>query len=107
MFYFFRRSAVVLGCAVVCSLALSCSSGWSDEDERFVKTYTEILRIREQTTDTAEANPKVRTAIEQNGYTWESFRSTYAAYATEADKFRAMLDTARNRAMRPASPHTP
>ncbi len=89
-------------CVALCSVVLSCSSGWSDDDERFVQTYTEILRIREQTPDTAVANPKVRAIVEKNGYTWESFRSTFSDYTAEADKFRAMLDSARNRAMQTA-----
>ena len=101
IFYFLRRSCIFPAFAALCSLAVSCSSGWSDDDERFVQTYTEILRIREQMPDTALANPKVREVIQNNGYTWESFRAAFTAYTAEAEKFRAMLDSARSRAQQP------
>ena len=101
MFYFVRQWCLPVGLAVLCTIVVSCSSGWSEEDERFVETYTEILRIREQTPDTTLANPRVREVIEKNGYTWESFRSTFSSYTADAEKFRAMLDSARNRAMLP------
>lgn len=85
---------------VWCGIAFSCSSGWSEEDERFVETYTDILIVRELTPDTAVANPQVRKIIGEHGYTWESFREQYVQYTAKAEQFRAMLDSARNRAQR-------
>lgn len=98
-FYFpVRLSALVI--VLLCGLA-ACSSGWSDEDERFVTTYTDILVVREMTPDTTIANPIVRGIITSHGYTWESFRGQYQSnYTANAEKFRAMLDSARNRAER-------
>lgn len=98
------KNSLVLWCAVLvcCSFVASCSSGWTDEDERFVQTYTDILIVRELTPDTTVANPQVRKIIAEHGYTWESFRAQYAQYTAEAEKFRAMLDSARNRALRSA-----
>lgn len=98
-FYFLRRMAAPA--VLVCCLALgSCSSGWTEEDEQFVQTYTEILIVRERVPDTAVANPQVRDIIRNNGYTWESFQQEFADYTQEAEKFRRMLDSARNRAQR-------
>lgn len=101
----FRLSALA---AVLCCLTAACSSGWSEDDERFVTTYTDVLVVREMTPDTAVANPIVRRIIADHGYTWESFRAEYQQnYLSNAEKFRAMLDTARSRAERRMATETP
>lgn len=87
----------------MCIGLFSCSSGWSEEDERFVRTYTDILIVRELTSDTTVANPQVRKIVAENGYTWESFRAQYMQYTAKAEQFRTMLDSARNRALRAAN----
>lgn len=98
--FYFPVCLYTLFIALLCGLA-ACSSGWSDDDERFVTTYTDILVVREMTPDTTIANPLVRRIITSHGYTWESFQQTYQSnYTANAEKFRAMLDTARNRAER-------
>jgi hypothetical protein len=97
---YFSVRLSLLAALLVSGLA-ACSSGWSDDDERFVTTYTEILVVREMTPDTTAANPIVRGIITSHGYTWDSFREQYQSnYISDAEKFRAMLDSARNRAER-------
>lgn len=100
MKYNLSSAVLLLAVLFLCMGLFACSSGWSEEDEHFVQTYTDILIVRELTPDTTIANPKVQEIITKNGYTWESFRAQYMQYTAKAEQFRAMLDSARNRALR-------
>ncbi len=86
---------------IVVIFLTACSGGsWSKDDERFVQTYTDILILREQYADTAQANPKVREMMQKNGYTEASFRARFEELTAKPEKFRQMLDSARARAQR-------
>lgn len=75
----------------------ACSRSWTADDEHFAKVYTEILILREQYLDTTTANPKVRTLLQQNGFSEQQFRETYSRYAARPERLRQLLDTARTR----------
>jgi hypothetical protein len=97
IFSFFR---CLLGIAAFTFL-VSCSGSWSQDDENFVQTYTEVLIAREQyPNDTAQANRSVRAIIQQHGFSESAFRQRFNDLTSKPDKLRQMLDTARNRARR-------
>ncbi len=99
-----RSIRPVLYFSMLCSLFVlfivpGCG-GRSAEEERqeqvFLETYVELLIIREQFPDTADANPRVRALMRQQGYSEASFQKHFAALARDADHFRETIDSARS-----------
>lgn len=78
---------------------LSCSDD-SAEEKRFMKTYKEILVVRETVTDSVEANQKVGKVIEQNGYTQLTFRDKFFDLAKDKQRFTKMIDSVRKTILR-------
>lgn len=77
----------------------SCSKSQNTEDQRFLKTYTEILVERFRTSDTAIANSKIATVIKNNGFTQESFKQEFFRYMSQDPKIlRNLIDSANVRA---------
>ena len=76
---------------------LSCSY-WSDDKDKFINTYKEILIARQSILDTAKASQEVLKIYEKNGYTLESFKEDYFEYAKNPEEFIIMIDSARERA---------
>lgn len=80
-------------------LVVSCSKDQSTEDQRFLKTYTEILVERFRTTDTSVANKKIATVITNNGFTQETFKQEFFRYMSQDPKIlRSLIDSANVRA---------
>lgn len=97
---------VVLRRALLCIVAggmmfSACTKSWTQEDERFVQAYTEILIAREQfANDSAQANKRVHGALSQYGFSEGVFRSRFNELSRNPEKLRQLLDSARNRARR-------
>jgi hypothetical protein len=85
--------AILFVCCVACSR-------WSNDDEQFVRAYTEVLIAREQYTDTTLANGKVAAILKQHGFTELSFRKRFQDLTATPDRLRQILDSARSRARR-------
>ena len=83
-----------------CSFFISSCSDWTEEHDRFVNTYRDIVALRMMFPDTAVANKKVDVIYQRNGYTKESFKEAFFEYSLDHDLFRAMIDSARQRARR-------
>lgn len=99
--YFTRRYFYTALCSiVVCGMLLGSCSKWTNDDEIFVNTYTEILITREQFPDTTIANKKVAELLKRNGFTEISFRQRFQELSQKPERLRQILDTARNRARR-------
>jgi len=80
-------------------LLVSCSKEQSAEDQRFLKTYTEILVERFRTSDTAIANSKIAEVIKNNGFTQETFKQEFFRYMNQDPKIlRTLIDSANVRA---------
>lgn len=80
-------------------VCISCSD-WSAEEDKFVNTYRDILAIRLMFPDTAIANPKINKIYTRNNYTAEQFKSDFVRFSQKPEKFRTMIDSARERARR-------
>jgi hypothetical protein len=93
------RPATISFVAILLVLCLSCSR-WSNDDEQFVRAYTEVLIAREQFPDTSLANSKVAAILKQHGFTELSFRQRFQDLIAKPDRLRTILDSARNRARR-------
>ncbi len=90
------RLFLVSACIV---LLVSCSKEQSAEDQRFLKTYTEILVERFRTADTAIANSKIAEVIKNNGFTQETFKQEFFRYMNQDPKIlRTLIDSANVRA---------
>lgn len=92
----------VVSVVLVAVMFVSCvaCSGWSNNDEQFVRAYTEVLIAREQYTDTTLANGKVVAILKQHGFTELSFRKRFQDLTAKPDRLRQILDSARSRARR-------
>lgn len=99
-------TVAVLRRALLCIVAgammfSACTKSWTQEDERFVQAYTEILIVREQfANDSAQANKRVQGALSQYGFSEGVFRSRFNELSRNPEKLRQLLDSARNRARR-------
>lgn len=65
-------------------------------DDKFYKTYREILLVRTEITDSLEANKKVLNVLKKNGYTEEEFRKTFFEKAQTEKNFIKTIDSLRN-----------
>ncbi len=81
------------------TLMISCSK-WSNDKDKFVDTYKDLLIARMKTTDSISANKLVEKVYQKHGFTKESFKEEYFKYAKDHKEFMAILDTARTRAQR-------
>lgn len=103
---------VMLRRALLCIVAggmmfSACTKSWTQEDERFVQAYTEILIVREQfANDSAQANKRVQDVFSQYGFSEGVFRSQFHELSRNPEKLRQLLDSARNRARRIAEEET-
>lgn len=79
---------------ILIALLIACSNE-KEERDRFLRTYKEILFIRETVSDTLEANNKVIEAMRNNGYSEEQFREKYFDYAKNPQEFIVLLDSLR------------
>jgi len=59
------RISLWICCTLLLGILTQCDQGTED---RFVRTYRDILIVRELYPDTAVANPKVREILRQNGH---------------------------------------
>ncbi len=84
---------IVLVLLLLTGLA-SCTKEEVDT-EKFLKTYKDILIIRESYADTAKANQKVRELMDERGYTESEFRKEFFKLMSEEDNVR-YLDSLRN-----------
>lgn len=75
-------------------IIISCNS--NTEQDRFYRTYRQILIARAQTNDSLEANSKVLKIIQQNGYTEQQFRETFFGLAQKEKDFIRIIDSLRN-----------
>ncbi|TAE28185.1 MAG: hypothetical protein EAZ92_08360 [Candidatus Kapaibacterium sp.] len=89
---------ILLGIVLCCALA-ACSR-WSNDDEIFMQTYTEVIIAREQFLDSNQANKRVAEVLKQHGFTEFSFRQRFQELAGKPERLRQILDSARNRARR-------
>jgi hypothetical protein len=71
---------------------------WSEDNERFIQAYTEILIARSRYKDTSKANKEVNKIFEKFDYTEEEFRDQYFLLAKNRDHFLIIIDSARSRA---------
>ncbi|MCU0424600.1 MAG: hypothetical protein MUF71_03120 [Candidatus Kapabacteria bacterium] len=96
------RWKTVLLFVFIGSVCLSaCSKAWTNEDEQFVQTYTEILIAREQfASDSMQANKRVQEIFRRYGMSEIAFRQRFSELTGNPEKLRQLLDTARNRARR-------
>ena len=85
---------------IISILLITACSEWSEDQDRFVNTYRDILAIRLMFPDTAVANPKIEKIYKRYGYTHDSFKSDFFKYAQDPETFRTMIDSARIRARR-------
>jgi hypothetical protein len=90
---------------VVVVLAVASATYWfffyqPKQKDNFINTYKEILIIREQYSDTAQANPLIKKSIKKHGFTNDGFKQAYFSYAQNSKEFLVMLDSARERAKR-------
>ena len=97
-----KRLSISILAMLLVMLVVFCAacSRWSNDDEQFVRAYTEVLITREQFPDTALANGKVAGILKQHGFTELSFRKRFQDLTTTPDRLRQILDSARNRARR-------
>jgi len=65
-------------------------------DDKFYKTYREILLVRTEITDSLEANKEVLKVLKKNGYTEEEFRKTFFEKARTEREFIKIIDSLRN-----------
>jgi hypothetical protein len=65
-------------------------------DDKFYKTYREILIVRTEITDSLEANKEVLKALKKNGYTEEEFREIFFEKAQTEREFIKIIDSLRN-----------
>lgn len=80
-------------------LIMGCSNEQKTEDQRFLKTYTEILVQRFKNSDTAVANRKIDTVLMNNGFNQESFKQEFFRYMNQDPKIlRTLIDSANVRA---------
>lgn len=79
-------------CVMVLGILTQCDR---QTEDRFIRTYRDILIIRELYPDTAVANPKVREILRQNGFTREEFRRVYIEMAKDPERFRRLIDSLR------------
>jgi len=68
----------------------------SDNNERFIQAYTEILIVRSRYKDTSKASKEVMNIFEKYDYTEDEFRDHYFSLAKNRDQFLAIIDSARN-----------
>ncbi len=86
-------------CIVVVALIGGCTKEQKTEDQRFLKTYTEILVQRFKNTDTSIANRKIDTVLLNNGFSQESFKQEFFRYMNQDPKIlRTLIDSANVRA---------
>lgn len=79
---------------ILAILLFSCSDN-KKKEEKFLKTYKEILITRETITDTAVANKKIAEILKKYGYDEPTFRHDFMELARNSDKFRITLDSLR------------
>ena len=79
---------------------IAACSEWTEEQDRFVNTYRDILAIRLMYPDTAIANPKIEKIYKRYNYTKESFKADFIKFSQDPENFRNMIDSARVRAQR-------
>jgi hypothetical protein len=94
-----RRHMRRLGSAalILCSIVVaSCSN----DDERFVDAYTDVLVARAVETDSVRADSSVMKALARYGYTEAEFRREFFDRAREPIQLRELVDSARARAAR-------
>jgi hypothetical protein len=72
----------------------------SDNKDKFINTYKDILTVRLMFPDTAVANPKVNKVLERNGYSKKTFAEEFEKFSSEPEEFHKMMDSARERARR-------
>lgn len=75
----------------------SCSENDSGK-AKFIKTYKEILIVRELYSDSSEAALKVNETFKQNGYTEPEFRKEFMKFAADKDEFVRIIDKLREEA---------
>jgi hypothetical protein len=97
-----KKTLLILFCVL---LLTSCDwfsetweSVWSEDNERFIQAYTEILVVRSRYSDSTKANKEVEKVFEKHDYTEEEFREKYFTLAKNRDQFLSMIDSARSRA---------
>lgn len=83
-----------LAVIILTFLLISCDSGNSNK-ERFIKTYKEILVVREIHKDSLEANKRVMEIIRKNGYTEPEFKQAFFELAKERKNYN-LIDSIRN-----------
>ncbi len=82
---------------VICFI--SCSNKTYEQDQRFLKTYTEVLVQRFKSNDTSIANRKIDTVLLNNGFSQESFKQEFFRYMSQDPKIlRTLIDSANVRA---------
>ncbi len=82
---------------VICFI--SCSNKTYEQDQRFLKTYTEVLVQRFKSSDTSIANRKIDTVLLNNGFSQESFKQEFFRYMSQDPKIlRTLIDSANVRA---------
>lgn len=72
---------------------ISCES--NNEEERFYRTYRQILIARSETEDSILANTKVMKILQKNGYSEQQFRQTYFTLAQKQKDFIRIIDSLR------------
>jgi hypothetical protein len=86
-------------CLLVAFVLFGCSKEQKTEDQRFLKTYTEILVQRFKNADTSIANRKIDTVLINNGFNQESFKQEFFRYMNQDPKIlRTLIDSANVRA---------
>lgn len=76
------------------AIFISCSS--NNEEERFYRTYRQILIARAATEDSLKANAEVLKIIQQNGYSEQEFRKAFFELASKEKDFIRVIDSLRN-----------
>lgn len=77
-------------------LIIFVSCGTDKEEERFIRTYRQILIARAESTDSLAANAKVQKILQNNGYTESEFRKIFFTLASKEKDFILIIDSLRN-----------
>ena len=95
--FFIYKGTIMKKIFLILLLVITTGSCSKDEvdTEKFLKTYKEILIIRESYADTAKANKIVRELMSEKGYTESEFRKDFFKLMSEEDNVR-YLDSLRN-----------
>lgn len=89
----FSRCGSLVVLLTVLVVLNACDSGWSEDQEKFIEIYSQVLKTREMIQDTARVRVVVDSIFKANGLDEVKFREQFAKYSKDIDTYRAMMDS--------------